>query len=224
MKIAALVSGGKDSLFAAYKASKENELVCLIAIKSKSPESYMFHIPNVDLVKLQAKAAELPLVWWETEGIKEEELEDLKQAIEIAKEKYKIQGIVSGAIKSNYQKERIENICKELKISSITPLWQVNEEIYLNELMKNFNVIIVGIAAEGLKKEMLGTRIGLTFIDRMRLLNVSPVGEGGETESFVLDCPLFKKKIKILEPETIMENECTGHFIIKKAVLENKNE
>jgi len=219
MKIGALISGGKDSLFAAYKAGKENELVCLIAIKSRNPESYMFHIPNVELVKLQAKAAELPLVWWETEGIKEEELEDLKQAIEIAKQKYKIEGLVSGAIKSNYQKERVDNICKELKLESIAPLWHINEEIYLNELIKNFNVIIVGIAAEGMKKEMLGMRIGLTFMDRMRSLNVSPIGEGGEFESFVVDCPLFKKKIRIEEYEIQMENEYTGHYIIKKAIL-----
>ena len=83
MKIGALVSGGKDSLFAAYKASKEHESVCLITLKSKNPESYMFHIPNVHLVELQAKAIGLPLVFLETEGVKEEELEDLKEAIEI---------------------------------------------------------------------------------------------------------------------------------------------
>lgn len=219
MKIAALISGGKDSWFAAYKVSKEHELACLIAIKSKNPESYMFHIPNVELVKLQAKAAGIPLVWWETEGVKEEELEDLKQAIEIAKQKYRIKGVVSGAIKSNYQKERVDAICKELKLVSIVPLWGVNEEIYLNELIKNFNVIIVGIAADGLKKDILGTRIGITFIDRMGSLNISSIGEGGEFESFVLACPLFKGNIKIIEHEIIMENEHTGHYIIKKATL-----
>lgn len=219
MKIGALISGGKDSWFAAYKASQKDELVCLIAIKSKNPESYMFHIPNVDLVNLQAESAGIPLIFWETEGIKEEELEDLKEAIEIAKEKYRIEGIVSGAIKSNYQKERVDNICKELNLKSIAPLWQANEDLYIKELIKNFHVIIVGIAADGLKKELLGTRIGITFVDRMRSLNVSPIGEGGEFESFVLECPLFKKKIEIKEHETVMENECTGHYIIKKAIL-----
>jgi len=219
MKIAALISGGKDSWYAAYKAAKENELACLIAIKSKNPESYMFHIPNIELVKLQAKAADIPLVWWETEGVKEEELDDLKQAIEIAIQKYKIEGIVSGAIKSTYQKERVDNICKELNLESIAPLWQIDEEVYLNNLMKNFKVIIVGIAADGLKKELLGTRIGITFIDRMRSINVSSIGEGGEFESFVLECPLFKKKITITEHEIKMENEITGHYIIKKATL-----
>jgi asparagine synthase (glutamine-hydrolysing) len=219
MKLGILCSGGKDSLFAAYKASKEHELVCVIAIKSRNPESYMFHIPNIDLVKLQAKAMDIPLVWWETDGIKEEELEDLKQAIEIAKKKYKIEGIVSGAIASNYQKTRVDNICDELKLKSIAPLWGVNEELYINELMKNFKVIIVGIAAEGLNKELLGTTIGITFLDRMRSLNVSPIGEGGEYESLVLECPLFNSKIKVEEFEIKMEDERTGHYIIKKAIL-----
>jgi diphthine-ammonia ligase len=219
MKIGALISGGKDSWFAAFKAGQEHDLVCIIAIKSRNPESYMFHIPNIELVKLQAQASDLPLVWWETEGIKEEELEDLEQAIEIAKQKYKIEGLVSGAIKSTYQKERVDTICKSLKLKSIAPLWQANEELYLAELIKNFNVIIVGIAADGLKKELLGTRIGLTFLDRMRSLNVSPIGEGGEFESLVLNCPLFKKKIRIDEFEMLMENECTGIYKIKKATL-----
>jgi len=222
MKLGVLISGGKDSLFAAYKAQKEHELTCLIAIKSKNPESYMFHIPNIELVKLQAKAMDLPLVFLETEGVKEEELKDLQEAIEIAKQKYRIEGIVSGAIQSNYQKQRVDDICKALKLESLAPLWQINEEIYLQQLMKNFNVIIVGIAADGLKKDFLGMRIGLTFLDRMRSLNVSPIGEGGETESFVLDCPLFKKKLIIEEAEAKMESEICGHYVIKKVKLIEK--
>tara|TARA_Y100000310_G_scaffold341653_1_gene441513 strand:- start:401 stop:1060 length:660 start_codon:yes stop_codon:yes gene_type:complete len=219
MKLGVLISCGNDSLFAAYKISKEHELVCLISLKSKNSK---FHIPNIELVKLQAKAMELPLVFLETEGVKEEELKDLQEAIEIAKEKYKIQGIVSGAIKSSYQKQRVDKICEDLKLESLAPLWNINEEIYLNQLMKEFNVIIVGIAADGLKKDFLGMRIGLTFLDRMRSLNVSPIGEGGETESFVLDCPLFKKKLVVEEAEAKMESEICGHYVIKKVKLIEK--
>ncbi|MBW2975719.1 diphthine--ammonia ligase [Candidatus Woesearchaeota archaeon] len=222
MRIGALISGGKDGWYAAYKAARKDELACLIAVKSRNQHSYMFHTPNIDLVKLQGKAAELPLVWWETEGIKEEELEDLKQAIEIARRKYKIEGLVSGAIRSSYQKQRVDNICRELRIEPIAPLWQANEEIYLNELIKNFNVIISGVAAEGLKKELLGTRIGLTFIDRMKSLNVNPVGEGGEIETLVLDCPLFKKRLVVEEAERKMDSEHSGTYIIRKARVEDK--
>jgi len=219
MKIGALVSGGKDGLFAAYKASKGNELVCLIAIKSKNDESYMFHIPNIELVKIQAEAMEIPLVFWETEGIKEEELSDLKDAIAIAKEKYKIEGITSGAIASSYQKERVDKICNELKIESIAPLWQINSELYLTELMRDFEVIITGIAAEGLSKEDLGKRWDLSFVEKLKKNKLSLVGEGGEAESLVVNCPLFKRRIDVKEASAVMENEITGHYVITSTLL-----
>src|SRR3989344_3223693 len=156
MKIAALISGGKDSLYAAYQACKNNELKCLITLKSVNPESYMFHIPNIELVKLQARAMRLPLIFKKTLGVKEEELKDLENAIKIAIKKYKIKGLVSGAIESNYQKERIENICEKLGIKSITPLWHINKESYIKSLIKKFSIIITGIAADSLSKEDLG--------------------------------------------------------------------
>ncbi|MBU4283806.1 MAG: TIGR00289 family protein, partial [Nanoarchaeota archaeon] len=46
--------------------------------------------------------------------------------------------------------------------------------------------------------------------------------EGGEYETFVLDGPVFKKKIKIKDFEIRMENECTGHYVIKSAELVKK--
>ena len=98
MRIAALISGGKDSLYAAYLASKENELVCLITIKSLNTESYMFHVPNIELAKLQAGSMGLPIIFKETKGEKEKELDDLREAIKLAVGKYSINGIVSGAL------------------------------------------------------------------------------------------------------------------------------
>jgi len=222
MKIGALISGRKDSVAAALKASEKNELVCLITIKSKNPESYMFHVPNIELVKLQAEAMELPLVFLETKGVKEEELKDLKHAIEIAKEKYKIQGLASGAIASNYQKERIGKICEELNLKSITPLWSINSELYLREVLRDFEVIIVGVAADGLNEKDLGEKFDLAFLEKMNKLNVNSVGEGGEFETFVLDCLLFKKKIEIEKAEKNMENERTGIYVIKEAKLVEK--
>ena len=101
MKLAALTSGGKDSIYAMYKASKEHEIACLITFKSKKSDSYMFHIPNIHLVKLQAKAMNLPLIFMESSGIKEKELDDIRKALKIAIKKYKIKGVVSGALASN---------------------------------------------------------------------------------------------------------------------------
>ncbi len=223
MRLAALISGGKDSLYSAYKASKENEIACIISFKSKRADSYMFHIPNVHLVELQAESMDIPLISAESSGIKEKELKDIKKALQLAVKKYKIDGVVSGALASNYQKERIDNICKELKIESIAPLWHIEPKKYLNELIKNsFKAIIVGIAADGLTKDFLGKEINADFIKKIEKLNIHGGGEGGEYESLVLDCPMFLKRLKINKSRIEMENKCTGKLIVENAELIRK--
>jgi len=223
MRLAALISGGKDSIYSAYKSSKDNEIVCMISFKSKRADSYMFHIPNIELVRLQAESMNLPLIFMESSGIKEKELKDVKKALRMAIKKYKIEGVVSGALASNYQKERIDKICTELKIKSIAPLWHIEPEQYLNDLIKNnFKAIITGIAAEGLTEEFLGAEINNEFIKKIKKIKIHLGGEGGEYESLVIDCPLFKKKLKIKKAKIEMENECTGKLIVEDAWLIEK--
>ena len=223
MRLAALVSGGKDSIYAAYKASKDNEVVCIITFKSKRADSYMFHIPNVHLVELQAKSMNIPLIYAESSGIKEKELKDIKKALQTAIKKYKIEGVVSGALASNYQKERIDKICNKLKIASIAPLWHIEPKKYLKELIRHdFKIIITGIAADGLTKDFLGSGIDNNFIKKIEKLNIHGGGEGGEYESLVLDCPMFSKKLKINKSRTEMENKCTGKLIVEDAELVKK--
>jgi len=215
MKLAALISGGKDSIYAAFKASKQNEIACLISFKSKRDDSYMFHIPNIHLVELQAETMGLPLISVESSGIKEKELKDIEKALETAIKKYKIEGVVSGALASNYQKERIDKICSNLKLKSIAPLWHIDPKSYIKELIENnFKIIITGIAAEGLSKDFLGHEINEIFLNKIKDLHIHHGGEGGEYESLVLNCPLFKKKLKIKSSKMEMENDCTGKLII----------
>jgi asparagine synthase (glutamine-hydrolysing) len=114
MRLGVLYSGGKDSNYALFK--EKNNVVCLISVISKNKESFMFHTPNIHMVELQAEAIGLPLLQKTTEGEKEKELEDLKTVIKEAKEKFKLDGIVTGAIESRYQADRIKKICDELEI------------------------------------------------------------------------------------------------------------
>lgn len=225
MKLATLLSGGKDSLYTTYLAKTENEISVIVAIKSKNPESYMFHVPNIDFVKLQAKSMKTPLIFKTTEGIKEEELSDLKEALKEAKQKYGIEGVVSGAIFSEYQKSRIEKICKELKLKSITPLWKRNPNQLWKEMIDaGFEIIIVAVAAGGLEKEWLGRKIDKQAVLELTKLNetcyICTGFEGGEGETLVLNCPLFEERIEILNSEIRWDNKTeSGELIIKEAKL-----
>ena len=203
MKLAVLFSGGKDSVLSAWLAKKNGyELSCLVSVVSKNKESFMFHTPSISMVKVQAKVMDVPLILHETEGVKEKELIDLENALLKAKNEFGIEGVVSGAVESVYQSSRVQKICNRLGLECFNPLWQKNQMEILDDLIKeNFNVIIVGVFAYPLDKSFLGRKIDKKFVIEVeKLLNkfkINPAGEGGEFESFVLDCPLFKSELKV---------------------------
>lgn len=223
MRVAALVTGGKDSALALYRALKRGyEVRYLVTMLPQQEDSWMFHFPNIHLTDLFAEAVGIPLVKAVTAGIKETELEDLKKLLATLD----IEGVVSGAISSQYQKMRIKKICRELNLKSVTPLWQENPRTLLEEIVNlNFEVVIVGVYAYGFDPSWLGRKIDSTSMNDLIELNkkyqVSLVGEGGEYETLVLDAPLFKKGIQLVEVERVWENH-SGYLLVKKAELIDK--
>jgi ABC transporter with metal-binding/Fe-S-binding domain ATP-binding protein len=226
MRLGVLFSGGKDSTLALHKAAEKEEIACLITLVSENKESFMFHTPNIDITALQAEAMGLPLIKKATAGKPEEELKDLEAAIAQAIKDFNIEGVVTGAVESAYQSKRIQSICDRLKVLCVSPLWKKNQKALLEELVaKGFKVIISGVFAYPLDKSWLGKEIDNELIERLSLLanefGLSAAGEGGEIETTVLDAPLFKKKIEILE-STVEAKGNSGVFIIKKARLTPK--
>jgi len=239
IKLGCLFSSGKDSAFALWLMQNEGYPVeCLITIKSRNPESYMFHTPAVELVELQADAIGVPLVTQETEGEKEKELEDLRAALREAKARYGIEGVITGALWSRYQKERIDRIAMDENLKVFAPLWHMNQETELRLILSNFEVIFTSISAYGLDKSWLGRKITPEDVDRLvdldrrmvrhrdqpvrRFAGLNIAGEGGEFESLVLDGPLFKKKLVIVESEIVEDDKNTARLVVKEAKLEEK--
>jgi diphthine-ammonia ligase len=226
MKLGVLFSGGKDSTLALHKAAEKEQVACLITVLSENPESYMFHTPNIHITALQAKAIDLPLITKITEGKKEDELKDLERAIADAVDQQGIEGVVTGAVESVYQAERVQRICNNLDLWCFNPLWKRNQRLLLEELIeKEFSVIISGIFAYPLDETWLGKQFDTELIDRLVKLekefSISPSGEGGEIETTVLDAPLFEKKIEILASERKAKGN-SGVFKITKASLVTK--
>ena len=221
-----MFSGGKDSTLALAKAKEKNEVVCLITLISENKESYMFHTVNVGLTTLQAEALDLPIIQRVTEGRKEEELEDLKKAMQEAKTTFNIKGIVTGAIQSEYQAGRIRKICAELDLQCLNPLWKKDQKELLEEIVEEgYKAIISGVFAYPLDRSWLGREIDREMIDRLVKLQekygISPAGEGGEIETTTLDAPPFRKRIEILESEIKTKGD-SGVLVIKKARLIGK--
>jgi diphthine-ammonia ligase len=167
----------------------------------------------------------IPLIRSVTKGEKEKELDDLKRVLSSIKEDG-VEAVFSGALYSTYQKSRIDKICSDLSLKSCAPLWHQDPEKYMEEIInRGFEVIITSASAEGLDESWLGKKIDQDLLKEIMELNqkygVHPAFEGGEAETMVLNCPLFKKKIKIVEAEKIWKGD-SGYLSIKKAVLEDK--
>ncbi len=186
MRIVCLFSGGKDSVFATFWALAHGFDIVLLTVKAEE-DSTMFHHPNIDKTKLQAKALELKQVFVQTD--EKSWHEDLKKAIK----KMKVGGLVGGAIASEYQKRRFEKICEELDIVSYAPLWHKEDEL-LDEMTKYFDIYVTAVAAEGLGPELLGKPFKELLAKNA---NVHKFLEGGEGETFVANAPFFKKAIRI---------------------------
>jgi predicted ATP pyrophosphatase (TIGR00289 family) len=223
MKVAALFSGGKDSVFAVYITQQYGwDVSHLVTLLPEKQDSYMFHSINIHLTGLLAEAINIPLVKKLTKGEKEKELADLQNLLQ----DLEIDGVISGAIASEYQRTRIEKICDEIGIKSFTPLWHKNQELLLRDQVKGrFHIIIVGVFASGFDETWLGKIIDEQTIDTLVSLHekyrINIAGEGGEFETLVLDGPLFHKKLVI--DESVKEwNRDNGIFQVKRAHLEKR--
>jgi diphthine-ammonia ligase len=216
VRLASLMSTGKDSALATQIMIDQNyEISCFITINSKNPDSYMYHGPNTHLAREISKSSNIPLIEKETKGEKEEELKQLKEAIYDAIKNYHIEGIVTGALFSVYQRERIEKICEELGIKCFSPLWHMNQKEELELLLKKgFKFCMVKIAAYGFDTSWLGKEITVKEIEKLVLLQekylINVAGEGGEYESLTLKAPFMKKELVIKNFEIIKENEYTA--------------
>lgn len=204
MKVVSLFSGGKDSVFALWCTQMQGwDVEALITVFPGSKESWMFHFPAVKWTRLQAEAIGIPPVVVETKGEKENELIDLTNILEQLKKSKGIEGVISGAIASEYQKTRLDHIGESLGLRSFAPLWHKNQQqIVKEEIEAGLEIIVTACSALGLDSKWLGRRLGLKELGELVKLNkrygLNVALEGGEGETFVLNAPMFTKPLLVM--------------------------
>ncbi|KAF9764262.1 Diphthine--ammonia ligase [Nosema granulosis] len=209
MDFIGLVSGGKDSIYSIKCCiDKGHKLVGILYMLNPSPyvDSYMYQTVGSEIVKLFGDCLDVPLFIYETEcnaanqdliyqENAKDEVEDLYKALSEIKRKINFQAVSSGAILSRYQKNRVENVANRLGISSMAPLWNFDQKKLLKEMIDyGLEAVLVKVASSSLDKSYLGKPIENIYSSNV-LLDGNYCGEGGEYETVVLNCPLFKYKI-----------------------------
>ncbi|KAF5052022.1 Diphthamide synthase [anaerobic digester metagenome] len=190
--MACLFSGGKDSTYAAHLMEQAgHEVVCLVTVVPEDPHSWVFHTLNLEHLPEMAKAMGKDLIAVPSSG---EEGADL-EALESALSNLDVEGVVTGAIASDYQWDRINGVCHKLGLRVFSPLWRKDQLALLNDMLQaGMRIMLVGVYSDGLGREWLGRVLDRGSVDELaslakaRGMNVS--GEGGEYETLVLDSPM----------------------------------
>jgi uncharacterized protein (TIGR00290 family) len=224
--VTALVSGGKDSIYAAYLSETQGWPVDeLLTLRPAEEDSLLFHTPNLDLVALQAEAWGKSHRRCKVVGSDEAaELSALERAV--AGEKGPI---VCGAIESSYQWARLVRIASKVGRRLYAPLWRRDPlRVVREEIAAGLDIRFVHLAAEGLAPSLLGARLTAATLPELERLSASarPVhlaGEGGEYETLVVDAPFFAGSIELDRVERTVGAQ-TARLDIWSAHLKRRKE
>ncbi len=203
MRLASLYSGGKDSTFALYLAEQMgHDVPYLVNVVPEDAASWLFHTPNLSAVPLMAESMGRTYVSATSTGTEEGDMEGLRAALE----GLDVEGVVSGAVWSDYQWDRMNRVCGDLGLKFLAPLWRKDQDMVMEQFLDSGIVaVVVGCYAEGLREGWLGRRIDREAFEDLKRIRgetgISVIGEGGEYESMTLDSPMHSAPLEILESE-----------------------
>ena len=223
MRLAALYSGGKDSTLAMYTALQMgHEIPYIVTIRPADKASWVFHTPNLSTVPLMAEAMGVEQIVADSDGTEAGDLDALRLALT----DLDVDGVVTGALWSDYQWDRMNLICGDLDLCVLSPLWRKSQDdVYDLMCSSGVDAIIVGVFAEGLDESWLGRHLDMEAKKELLALRdrygISIMGEGGEYESMTLDSPMYSKRLVIEVSEKKMERY-TGVLDVTQASLSEK--
>ena len=216
MRIAVLSSGGKDSSAAWWWAQCRGwDVVALVTVHIQDGDSHMFQVPSTQWVEHQALAAGVKWNCVKASGTVDDEISRLEETLS----DLKLDAIVSGALRSDFQKVKLENMAHRLGIHSFSPLWHQDPFEHLHGMIENgFKIMINSVSCEGLDGEWLGRILDLENVQQLKFLSekyrFNVDGEGGEYETFVAGGPHLPRTLEV--EGTASFDSVRGVFTITK--------
>ena len=207
MRVLILSSGGKDSTLALWWALCQGWTISsIITVNVEGDDSWMFQIPATQITELQAEDMNIVHHRLVVSGENEIEVDQLSKGLRPLIESYGVDALVSGALRSEYQRRRLDAMCEELGIHSFSPLWHHDPRRHMSELLDcGMEMWIVSVSCDGLNEEWLGRKLDNSSFEQLSDLckeyRFSIDGEGGEFETIITSGPHMNGKI-IFDYET----------------------
>ena len=247
MKVAILASGGKDSTYSAWWSTLQGwDISCIVTVGVTGQDSMMFQLENTSIAGLQACSMGVPWLPVSSKGVEGMEILDLERAflgeidpleelemiwpkeferpegMAIFSGKLQIDGIVTGALRSDYQKTKLEMMCERLGVRSFSPIWHKSAKSHMSSLVNHgFGVVFTSVSTEGMDERWLGKELDMDSLETLEELSnryrFNLDGEGGEFETIVVRAPHMKGTI-VFDGQNNWEIS-RGHMKMKKCSL-----
>jgi diphthine-ammonia ligase len=200
--------------FASWSGGKDSCLACYRAVTSGIKVRYLFNMISEDglrsrshgiatrWLQMQAEAMGIKLIQQPT---KDDEYEtNFKKAVLALKQDGITEGVF-GDIDFNAHREWIDRVCSDVGVTAHLPLWEENQNKLFREFVDlGFEAVVVTTKADVLGEEWLGRKLDADFLAELaRIENITPCGEAGEYHTLVIDGPLFKKRLEIVEASKV---------------------
>lgn len=190
-------SGGKDSYLSMLKAAEEGlEIGSLLTFIQEDQACSMSHGLPLPLLHKQSNALSIPhiaepVVWKSYEKGFERVVTKLKQQ--------GFSGGVFGDINLPEHRQWVEQACRKTDIKPYLPLWGMDEEDVLAQLLeRKAELLIVAIRSDLLAEKWLGRYLGQEFIHELKSKDISLCGERGEYHTLAVYGPLFSERIEVI--------------------------
>lgn len=203
-------SGGKDSCFACYEAMRQGYKVSrLVNFIFRESQRVSFHGTEAKLIQLQSRAIGIRLLQKETtwDGYEQEFKEAVRSLIPSG-----VKGMIFGNIYLQDHKDWVERVCGELGIEAVEPLWGKNpEEILSSFIDAGFEAVIVSAQSKLIDRDWIGHLVDRDFITYLKDRNIDVCGENGEYHTLVINGPIFKRRLQLIESKTVARD---NHWLL----------
>ncbi len=216
-------SGGKDSCLACYRAIVSGINVrYLLNMITEDGQWSRSHGLSTELLRVQAKALGIPLVQKQTTKASYET--DFKNTL-LAFQQGGITEGVFGDIDFNEHRQWIDRVCSAGGLTPLFPLWEQDQEEILKDFIRSgFESVVVATRADLLGEEWLGRKVDAAFLTDLKELgktrSITLCGEAGEYHTFVINGPLFSRRIEIQEASKELKD---GHWFFRISRCELKS-
>ncbi|WNB90847.1 diphthine--ammonia ligase [Bacillus sp. NEB1478] len=206
-KVAVCWSGGKDCCLALYRTLTENhKVICLLSMVSEKDARNHAHGIQLDILKLQAEALGLPLILVDSAG--EYEV-SLKRALSLLRERSGVESVVFGSLYSNEDRRWNEQVAYQSGIEPLFPVWisqNHSSKLLFDFISLGFQSVVCRASTEYFDQTWTGRDVDWSFYDKINQTASCVMGELGEYHTFVLDGPIFHKKIEITRSDAVLNS------------------